>query len=101
MKVFLVVKSLVPPHLKKDFDNWYEKEHLFEAKETFYAISASRGWEIENENIHYAYYEFDNLKKANEILKSEALNKMINIYDKKWSNQIDRTRKILTITQEI
>ena len=41
------------------------------------------------------------IKKANEILKSEALKKMISIYDKKWSNQIDRTRKIITITQEI
>ena len=101
MRIFLVVKSFVPSYLKKDFDDWYEKEHLFEAKQTFSAISASRGWEIENEDIHYAYYEFDNLKKANEILKSEALNKMINIYDKKWSHQIDRKRKIISITQEI
>jgi len=88
-------------HSNKDFDNWYEKEHLSEAKQSFSAISALRGWEIENEDIHYAYYEFDNVKKANEILKSEALKKMISIYDKKWSNQIDRTRKIITITQEI
>ena len=101
MRVFLVVKSFVPLHLKKDFDNLYEKEHLSEAKQSFSAISASRGWEIENEDIHYAYYEFDNVKKANEILKSEALKKMINVYNKKWSNQIDRTRKIITITQEI
>ena len=101
MRIFLVVKSFVPTQLKKDFDDWYEKEHLFEAKQTFSAIYASRGWQIENKDVHYAYYEFDNLKKANEILKSEALNKMINIYDKKWSNQIDRTRKIITITQEI
>ena len=101
MRIFLVVKSFVPTHLKNDFDDWYEKEHLFEAKQTFSAISASRGWQIENEDIHYAYYEFDNLKKANEILKGEALNKMINIYDKKWSNQIERTRKIISITQEI
>ena len=101
MRVFLVVKSFVPSYLQKDFDNWYEKEHLLEAKKTFSAISASRGWEIENDDIHYAYYEFDNQKKTNEILKSEALKRMINIYDKKWSNQIDRTRKIITITQEI
>ena len=101
MRIFLVVKSCVPSHLQKDFDDWYEKEHLFEAKQTFSAISASRGWQIENEDIHYAYYEFDNLKKANEILKSEALNKMINIYDKKWSNKIQRTRKIISVTQEI
>ena len=101
MKVFLVVKSFVPSNLKKDFEDWYKNEHLSEAKQSFSAISASRGWEIENEYNHYAYYEFDNQKKANEILKSEALKKMINIYDKKWSNQIDRTRKIITITQEI
>ena len=101
MSIFLVVKSFVPSHLKKDFDDWYEKEHLFEAKQTFSAISASRGWQIQNEDIHCAYYEFDNLEKANKILKSEALKKMISIYDKKWSNQIDRTRKIINITQKI
>ena len=101
MRIFLVVKSFVPSHLQKDFDDWYEKEHLFEAKQTFSAIFASRGWEIENEDIHYAYYEFGDLEEANEVLKSEALNKMIHIYDNKWSNQIDRTRNIISITQEI
>ena len=101
MRIFLVVKSFVPTYLKKDFDDWYEKEHLFEAKQTFSAISASRGWQIENEDIHYAYYEFGDLEEANKTLKSEVLNKMIHIYDKKWSNQIDRKRKIISITQEI
>ena len=101
MRVFLVVKSFVPTNLKKHFDNWYKKEHLSEAKESFCAISASRGWEIENGDVHYAYYEFDNLKKANKILKSDALEKMIHIYDKKWSHQIERTRKIITISQKI
>ena len=101
MRVFLVVKSIVQSNLKKDFDNWYENEHLSEAKQSFSAISASRGWERENGDIHYAYYEFDDFEKANKILKSEALKKMINIYDKKWSHQIDRTRKIITISQEI
>ena len=47
MKVFLVVKSFVPSHLKQKFDDWYENEHLSEAKNTFYAISASRGWVME------------------------------------------------------
>ena len=51
MRVFLVVKSFVPSHLKKDFDDWYENEHLSEAKQSFSAISSSRGWEIENEDI--------------------------------------------------
>ena len=101
MRVFIVVKSFVPSHLQKDFDNWNEKEHLFEAKQTFSAISASRGWEIENEDVNYAYYEFGDIEEAEKTLKSEALKKMIQIYDKKWSNQIDRTRKIISITQKV
>ena len=72
MRVFLVVKSFVPSHLKKDFDDWYENKHLSEAKQSFSAISSSRGWEIENEYIHYAYYEFADLLETNKILKSEA-----------------------------
>ena len=75
MRVFLVVKSFVPSHLKKDFDDWYEKEHFSEAKQSFIAISASRGWETENEDIHYAHYELDSLKKTNKILKSDVLKK--------------------------
>ena len=35
MKVFLVVKSFVPSHLKQKFDDWYGKEHLSEAKNHF------------------------------------------------------------------
>ncbi len=101
MRVFLIVKSFVPSRLKKEFDDWYENEHLLQAKQTFYAISASRGWEIEKGNVHYAYYEFDDLEKAKNILKSEALKKMVNIYDKKWSNQIDRIRKVINITQKV
>ena len=101
MKVFLVVKSFVPSHLKQKFDDWYEKEHLSEAKNTFYAISASRGWVMEKEDMHYAYYQFDNLKEANKILKGEALRKMIKIFDKKWSDQVYKTRKIISITQEV
>ena len=75
MRVILIVKSFVPLHLKKDFDNWYKKEHLFEAKHTFSAMSASRGWQIENEDIHYTYYEFGDLEEANKTLKSEAFKK--------------------------
>ena len=77
MRVFLIVKSFVPSYLKKDFDNWYEKEHLLEAKESFYAISALRGWDTDNEDIHYAYYEFDNLEKANKILKRVKLTEFV------------------------
>ena len=101
MKVFLIVKSFVPSHLKQKFDDWYENEHLSEAKNTFYAISASRGWVMEKEDMHYAYYQFDNLNEANKILKGEALKKMIKIYDKKWSDEVYRTRKIISITQEV
>ena len=101
MRVFLVVKSFVPSHLKNDFNDWYEKEHLLEAKKTFNAISASRGWEMEKGNIHYAYYEFDNFETTNKILKSQALKKMIEIYDKRWLSQIDRKRKIISIIQKV
>ena len=90
MRIFLVVKSFVPTHLKKDFDDWYENEHLSEAKQSFSAISSSRGWEIENEDIHYAYYEFDNLKKANEILKSEELKNISSVF----LNRLDKNMKL-------
>ena len=56
---------------------------------------------MEKEDMHYAYYQFNNLNEANKILKGEALKKMIKIYDKKWSDEVYRTRKIISITQEV
>ena len=101
MRVYLVVKSFIPQNLVQEFDKWYHQEHLPEAKKAFNAISAFRGWSIDSTNVHHAYYQFKNQLKANEVLEGENLKKMIDVYDKKWSKKITRTREVIKIFQKI
>ena len=44
MICYLIVKSDTRLLDREKFDNWYEKEHLSEAREAFMAKSAKRGW---------------------------------------------------------
>ena len=44
MTCYLIVKSDTKLVDREKFDNWYEKEHLIEAREAFMAKSAKRGW---------------------------------------------------------
>ena len=59
MTCYLIVKSDTTLVDKKEFENWYTKEHLSEAKKAFMAKNAKRGW-IKNTNFHLAIYEFEN-----------------------------------------
>ena len=44
MSDYLIVKSDTSQIDSKDFDYWYENEHLYEAKKQFMAKNAKRGW---------------------------------------------------------
>ena len=44
MSAYLNVKSDTSKIDSKDFDYWYENEHLYEAKKQFMAKNAKRGW---------------------------------------------------------
>ena len=44
MSAYLIVRSDTSQIDSKDFDYWYENEHLYEAKKQFMAKNAKRGW---------------------------------------------------------
>ncbi len=44
MSAYLIVKSDTSQIDSKDFDYWYENEHLYKAKKQFMAKNAKRGW---------------------------------------------------------
>ena len=99
MSVYLIIKSETSLVNNKQFDDWHSHEHLKEAKENFGAISAKRGW-ITNSDLHVAIYEFQNIKIAQKILKSKKLKLLIEKFDNKWDNKVNRTREIVDIIQE-
>ena len=100
MLAYLIVKSDTSQIDSKDFDYWYENEHLYEAKKQFMAKNAKRGW-VENSNFHLAIYEFENIKKAKNAMDSKKLQSLIKKFDKKWDFKVTRTRELVSLTQII
>ena len=70
MTCYLIVKSDTKLVDREKFDNWYEKEHLSEARQAFMAKSAKRGW-IKDSNFHLAIYEFKNSRDAEKAINSK------------------------------
>ena len=100
MTCYLIVKSDTKLVNKNQFDHWYEKEHLREAKEAFKAKGAKRGW-IKDSNFHLAIYEFKNSRDAEKAIKSKNLKNLIKKFDKKWENKVHRTRELTEFIQTI
>ena len=44
--------------------------------------------------------QFENIKIAQKILKSKKLKLLIEKFDNKWDNKVNRTREIVDIIQE-
>jgi len=98
---YIIVCANVPDNDLKVFDNWYETEHLVDAFNGFGAINASRGWSVGNSNVHSTFYEFTNLSDAKAVLRSDALEKLIKEFDRRWKGKITRTREVVEIVQQI
>ena len=100
MTCYLIVKSDTKLVDREKFDNWYEKEHLIEAREAFMAKSAKRGW-IKDSNFHLAIYEFKNSRDAEKAINSKNLENLIKKFDQKWENKVHRTRELTEFVQII
>ncbi len=71
-----IVRAVVPEADRAAFDDWYQNEHLEEAKELFSASKAWRGWSQVEPEVHIAFYEFGDIGSAVAIQESEALTQL-------------------------
>ncbi len=101
MTAYLIVRAEVPQTDHDAFDHWYENEHLPDAKAAFKALSASRGWSAETQGVHFAFYEFPDLQKAESVVSSTQIQTLIAEFDRVWQGRVTRTRDIVEISQAI
>lgn len=102
MPAYFIVRAKVPDDdVRSQFDRWYQDEHLPDALEAFNALRAWRGWSAMEPQIHYAYYEFADLKTARSILDSDAIKGLIAEFDRLWGSTVTRTREIVDCIQAI
>lgn len=97
MTAYLIVRAEVDEADREAFDQWYETEHLPDAKAGFGALTARRGWSDVEPGIHYAFYEFPSLEKAREVLASDGIKELIAEFDRVWQGRVTRKRDVVEV----
>ena len=101
MTAYLTVRAEVPEADRDAFDEWYETEHLSDAKAKFKARSAYRGWSDVTPGVHIAIYEFSDLETARAIAASDEIKALIQEFDRIWQGRVQRTREVMAVKQMI
>jgi len=102
MAAWFIVRARVEDALLKDaFNRWYQDEHLPDALKAFGARRAWRGWSTADPSVHQAFYEFDDLARAQTIQRSDALRGLIAEFDRVWGNKVTRSRDFFDVIQSL
>ena len=97
----MVRAQVVDPSVKDAFDRWYQDEHLPDARKAFGARRAWRGWSALDASVHHAFYEFDDLARAQAIQGTDGLKRLIAEFDRAWGNKVTRSRDFVEVIQAI
>jgi hypothetical protein len=93
MTAFLIVKAeVLSASDRQAFDTWYATEHLPDAKSTFGALRAWRGWSDVEPLMHYAFYEFPDLGAVQAATSSAGIAELIAEFDRTWTGRVTRFR---------
>lgn len=98
---FMVRAQVVDAAVKNDFDRWYQDEHLPDALKGFNARRAWRGWSAVDASVHHAFYEFEDLARAEAIQGSDALKRLVAEFDRLWGNKVTRSRDFVEVIQTV
>jgi hypothetical protein len=101
-KSYFVVRAEVPDAADRPrFDHWYATDHLPLAIKTFGAERGWRCWSRTDPAVHYAFYEFADVREAQALIGSETIKPLIADFDRGWGNRVSRRRDTLEIVQEM
>ena len=102
MTAYFIVRAQVANVAMRDaFDHWYQAEHLPDALKAFNARRAWRGWSAIVPSVHFAYYEFDDMARAQAIQGSDALKRLVAEFDRVWGDKVTRSRDFVEVIQAI
>lgn len=99
--ILIVRAQVINSALKQQFDEWYKREHLPDAKRAFGAARAWRAWSDMDAMVHYAFYEFGTVDLARAAAISPQIESLIADFDATWGDGITRTREIVERVQTL
>src|ERR1700751_4054781 len=95
-KGYFVVRAEVPREADRaPFDEWYASDHLPWAIKVFGAQRGWRCWSRSDPAVHYAFYEFTDVRDAEALIGSENLGPLVEDFDRVWGDRVTRQREIL------
>jgi hypothetical protein len=100
MTAWLMVRAEVAEGDRAAFDEWYETEHLPDAKRAFGARSAWRGWSDVTPGVHLAFYELADLAAVRAVLASDAMKGLVADFDRAFPT-VSRSREVVEVRQAL
>tara|TARA_B100000686_G_scaffold72987_1_gene78723 strand:- start:17828 stop:18145 length:318 start_codon:yes stop_codon:yes gene_type:complete len=102
MTAYLLVRAEVEKNSREGFDRWYQNEHLPSALKEFKdSIGAWRAWSDVEEGVHLAFYEFENIQDAHNLLSSDLMKEFIKEFDSHWDGKVTRSRDVFFVKQHL
>ena len=93
---YLMVRAvLAEASDRTSFNRWYGAEHLPDAVARFGARRGWRCWSRTDPSVHYAFYEFADLARAQAVLGSPEFRALVAEFDRAWGQRVTRTRDVL------
>jgi hypothetical protein len=97
---FYVIRATVAdPGKRREFDEWYHREHLPDAAKVLGAVKAWRFWSVSDPSLHQAMYQVVDQAKLERAIGSEVNKKLVAEFDRAWP-EVTRTREILVLAEE-
>ncbi|MBK1660164.1 hypothetical protein [Paracraurococcus ruber] len=95
---WLMVRAVVAEAADRPrFDRWYAAEHLPQAAAAFEARRAWRCWSTQDPSVHYAFYEFADVARAQAVFGSAAMRGQVAEFDRVWADRVTRTREVMEL----
>jgi hypothetical protein len=99
-KAYFTVRAQLPMPADRDrFDDWYGTHHVPLAMEKLGAEKAWRFWSYSDPSVHYAVYQFGDMKTLQTRLASAEFKFLIADFDAAWP-KVQRTRDLIELAQE-
>ena len=100
-KAYFMVRAQVPLAVDRDrFDHWYGTHHVPLAIEKLGAEKAWRFWSHADSSIHYAVYQFSDVKTLQDRIASPEFKLLIDDFNAAWPD-VQRTRDLVELVQEV
>ncbi len=99
-KALFIVRAVVADDLRDKFDHWYSTDHLPWAFKIFQCEKAWRLWSAVESGVHYAVYQFADMKALEAGLAQPEFQELVADFNRTWPEGVTRTWDKVSLAEE-